>query len=150
MQLRVWLPGTGPMIRRRLPVRETMPPHELRGSLQAAMGWEAIRLFQLSIRGVTHAGPHLRGGPADVPLPGFRFRRNGKFRCIYGMHRRRERELRVEDRVSATPGKRRASERIERGSAVPRLLRLRPGFLRGPPLGHSARASAAGTMSASG
>lgn len=106
LQLKAGLPGTSPMIWRHLLVWETMPLHELHGVLRVAMGWEAIRLFQFNIRGIMHAGPHLHGEPVDVSLSDFRFWRNGKFRCIYGMHCRRERELRVEDRVSATPGKR--------------------------------------------
>ncbi|MDE0001781.1 MAG: hypothetical protein OXQ29_03700 [Rhodospirillaceae bacterium] len=53
-----------------------------------------------------HAGSHPHGGPADVSLPDFRFRPNGKFCYVCDMYCRRERELWGEDRVSATPGKR--------------------------------------------
>ena len=43
------------MIWRRVLVPETMSLHELHGVLQVAMGWEAIHLFQFSVRGVTPA-----------------------------------------------------------------------------------------------
>ncbi len=47
------------MIWRRVLVPETMSLHELHGVLQVAMGWEAIHLFQFSVRGVVHAGPYM-------------------------------------------------------------------------------------------
>ena len=56
-----------------------MSLHELHGTLQVAMGWEGIHLFQLSVRGVVHAGPYLCGQKVDLPLSDFRFRRNAKF-----------------------------------------------------------------------
>ena len=43
------------MIWRRVLAPETMSLHELHCVLQVAMGWEAIHLFQFSVRGVTPA-----------------------------------------------------------------------------------------------
>ena len=101
LQLKVRLLGISPMIWRSVLVPETMSLHELHGVHQVAMGWGAIHLFQFSVRGVVHAGPHLHGQPVDVPLSDFRFRRNAKFRYVYDMGCWSEHELRVEDRVSA-------------------------------------------------
>ena len=106
LQLKVRLLGISPMIWRRVLVPEAMSLHELHGVLQVAMGWEAIHLFQFSVRGVVYAGPCLHGQPVDVPLSDFRFRRNAKFRYVYDMGCWWEHELRVEDRMSAAPAKR--------------------------------------------
>ena len=62
------------MIWRRSPVRATTPQHELHGVLQVAMGWEATRHFQFSIRGFMHAVPQLYGGPVDVQWNFFRIK----------------------------------------------------------------------------
>ncbi len=104
LRLKARLPGIGPMIWRRLQVPETLLLHELHGVLQVATGWEAIHLFQFGIHGIIHAGPFLPGRPVDMPLSGFRFRRIAKFRYDFGCWWNHE--LRVEDRISATPGKR--------------------------------------------
>ena len=106
LQLKVRLLGISPMIWRRVLVPETMSLHELHGVLQVAMGWEGIHLFQFNIRGIMHAGPYLHDQAVDMPLSDFRFRRNGKFRYVYDMGSWWDHELRIEDRVSATPGKR--------------------------------------------
>ena len=94
------------MIWRRVLVPETISLHELHGVLQVAMGWEGVHLFQFSIRGVVHAGPHLCGQKMDLPLSDFRFRRIAKFSYVYDMRRRWEHELRVENRVSVASTKR--------------------------------------------
>ena len=94
------------MIWRRVLVPDAMSLHELHGVLQVAMGWEAIHLFQFSVRGVVYAGPCLHGQPVDVPLSDFRFRRNAKFRYVYDMGCWWEHELRVEERMSAASAKR--------------------------------------------
>ena len=106
LQLKVRLLGISPMIWRRVLVSETMSLHELHEVLQVAMGWEGIHLFQFNIRGIMPAGPYLHGQAVDMPLSDFRFRRNGKFRHVYDMGCWWDQELRMEDRVSATPGKR--------------------------------------------
>ena len=67
LQLKVRLPGISPMIWRHVLVPDAMSLHELHGVLQVAMGWEAILLFQFSVRGVVYAGPCLHGQPVDVP-----------------------------------------------------------------------------------
>ena len=93
------------MIWRRVLVPETMSLHELHGVLKVAMGWEAIHLFQFSVRGVVHAGPAF--GPAS-PWS-FPFRISGfagmrSFRYVYDMRCWWEHELRIEDRVLAGSG----------------------------------------------
>ena len=47
-QLKVWLMGVSPMIWRRLHVPPTMTLRELHGTLQVAMGWESLHLYQLA------------------------------------------------------------------------------------------------------
>ena len=106
LQIKVRLLGVSPMVWRRVLVPETMSLHELHGVLQAAMGWGGIHPFQFNIRSIMHAGPYLHGQPVDVPLSDFRSRRNGKFRYIYDTGCWWEHELRLEDHVSAVPGKR--------------------------------------------
>ncbi|MYF88672.1 MAG: plasmid pRiA4b ORF-3 family protein, partial [Boseongicola sp. SB0676_bin_33] len=83
LQLKVRLLGISPMIWRRVLVPDAMSLHELDGVLQVAMGWEAIHLFQFSVRCVVYAGPCLHGQPVDVPLSYFLFRRNAKFRYVF-------------------------------------------------------------------
>ena len=61
LQLKARLPGISPMIWRRVLVPETMPLHELHGVLQVATGWEAIHLFQFSVRGVVPADALVKG-----------------------------------------------------------------------------------------
>ena len=100
-----------------------MSLHELHGVLQVAMRWEAIHLFQFSVQGVVHTGPHLHGQPVDVPLSDFRFRRNAKFRYVYDLGGWWQHELRGENRVSAASSKRHL-QCIGGSGACPREYRL--------------------------
>ena len=77
LQLKVRLLGISPVIWRCVLVPETMSLHELHGVLQVAMGWEAIHLFQFSVRAVwtargqcgalTAACPHSRASRPRIP-----------------------------------------------------------------------------------
>ncbi|MXW86168.1 MAG: plasmid pRiA4b ORF-3 family protein [Boseongicola sp. SB0673_bin_14] len=82
LQLKVRLLGISPMIWRRVLVPYTMSLHELHGVLQVAMVWEAIHLFQFSVRGVVYAGPRLRRQPVNVPLSDFRSCTSAPFRLM--------------------------------------------------------------------
>ena len=67
------------MIWRRVLVPETMSLHELHGVLQVAMGWEAIHLFQFSVRGVTPADAMVQiGSTPHAPDQNPRARRHAQ------------------------------------------------------------------------
>jgi Plasmid pRiA4b ORF-3-like protein len=54
VQVKVWLLGISPMVWRRVLVPATFSLRDLHGVLQVAMGWEAIHLYQFSLRAVRY------------------------------------------------------------------------------------------------
>ena len=106
LQLKVRLLDISPMIWRRVLVRGSVSLRELHGVIQLAMGWEGVHhLFEFTIGGSRYVGPFLGGQSPDVPLSDFRFRRNSRFRYVYDMYCGWAREVRLEKRVPAEPGK---------------------------------------------
>ena len=70
------------MIWRCVLVPYAMSLHELHGVPRVAMEWEAIHLFQFSVRGVVYAGPCLHGKQVSVPLSDFRSGTSAPFRLM--------------------------------------------------------------------
>jgi len=63
VQIKVWLLGISPMVRRRLLVPSTCTLHELHGVIQVAMGWEGIHLYQFCLRAAAARGSCLHPHP---------------------------------------------------------------------------------------
>ena len=106
LQIKIRLLGISPMVWRRLLVPMSYTLHELHGVLQAAMGWEGLHLFELRVRGVGYGSFDLHLEDPKVSLESFGFRKNGKLAYIYDMGDWWEHEVRIEDRLEATPRKR--------------------------------------------
>ncbi len=54
VRVMVWLLGVSPMVWRRVLVPANFTLRELHGVIQIAMGWEAIHLYQFSLRAVRY------------------------------------------------------------------------------------------------
>lgn len=54
LQLKIRLLGISPMIWRRVLVPASTSLQELHGTIQAAMGWEGLHLYQFRIRAVAY------------------------------------------------------------------------------------------------
>ena len=105
-QIKIRLLGISPMIWRRVLVPASYTLHELYGVIQAVMGWEGLHLFQFKVRAVAYGSFDLMVEDPAVPLESFGFRKNGKLAYIYDMGAWWEHEVRIEDRLEATAGKR--------------------------------------------
>lgn len=68
MQVKVWLLGVSPMVWRRVLVPATLTLRELHGVFQVAMGWEALHLYQFSLRAVRYGSSELTSASPDVTL----------------------------------------------------------------------------------
>ena len=102
-QLKVWLMGVSPMIWRRLHVPPTMTLRELHGTLQVAMGWESLHLYQFVLRGVRYGSWELAARSPDVTLGDLKLRRRARFVYEYDGNVPWCHELRLEDRVERRP-----------------------------------------------
>jgi hypothetical protein len=78
LQVKMRLLDISPMIWRRVLVPIASTLQELRGVIQAAMGWEGLHLHEFRVRSARYGSPELCAGPADVTLESLRFRRNAK------------------------------------------------------------------------
>ena len=50
LQFKIWLLKVSPMVWRRILVPSTCTLRELHGTIQVAMGWEGIHLFEFCLR----------------------------------------------------------------------------------------------------
>ena len=103
LQFKVWLMGVSPMIWRRLQVSPTMTLRELHGTLQVAMGWEGLHLYQFVLRGKRHGSWQLSAASPDVTLDELCLRRRARFVYEYDLNVPWRHELRLEDRVACEP-----------------------------------------------
>lgn len=103
LQFKVWLMGVSPMIWRRLQVPPTMTLRELHGTLQVAMGWESLHLYQFVLRAKRYGSWQLSAASPDVTLEHLRLRRRARFVYEYDLNVPWRHELRLEDRVARAP-----------------------------------------------
>ena len=66
VQIKVWLLGISPMVWRRVLVPNTCTLRELHGTLQVAMGWEEIHLYQFCLRAARYGSWELSAASPEV------------------------------------------------------------------------------------
>ena len=103
LQFKVWLMGVSPMIWRRLQVPPEMTLRELHGTLQVAMGWESLHLYQFVLRAKRYGSWQLSAASPDVTLEDLKLRRRARFVYEYDLNVPWRHELRLEDRVARAP-----------------------------------------------
>ena len=104
LQLKVRLIDVSPMVWRRVLVPAAYTLQELHGTVQVAMGWEAIYLYQFKIRAVHYGSYHLGASSPQESIEHFRFRKGSKFIYKYDMGDLWQHEIRVEDGFDLQPG----------------------------------------------
>ena len=103
LQFKVWLMGVSPMIWRRLQVPPEMTLRELHGTLQVAMGWENLHLYQFVLRAKRYGSWQLSAASPDVTLEDLKLCRRARFVYEYDLNVPWRHELRLEDRVARAP-----------------------------------------------
>jgi hypothetical protein len=110
-QLRIRLDRISPMVWRRLLVSDTTTIAELHTSIQLAFGWCDDYLHQFRIHGKAYGIAYIGGtsfadDPHTVRLADFRFRTGERFFYEYNFYVPWRHELRLEQILPATPGRR--------------------------------------------
>ena len=103
VQVKVWLLGISPMVWRRVLVPATFSLRELHSVLQVAMGWEAIHLYQISLRAVRYGSSELSASSVDITLAALRLRKGNRFLYEYDLNIPWRHGIRIEDRVVRRP-----------------------------------------------
>ena len=97
LQIKFWLLGVSPMVWRSVLVRVSYTLRELHGVFQVAMGWEAIHLFQFSLRAAFYGSTGMSS--PDVTLAALRLRKGSRFLYEYDLNIPWRHEVRIEDRL---------------------------------------------------
>jgi pRiA4b ORF-3-like protein len=105
VQFRVWLLGISPMVWRRVLVSTSCSLCELHGVIQVVMGWEGIHLYQFRLRAARYGSWELSASSPEVTLAALRLRKGTRFTYEYDLNIPWRHELRVEDHLTAEPGK---------------------------------------------
>jgi hypothetical protein len=105
VQVKVWLLGISPMVWRRVLVPSTCTLRELHGVIQVAMGWEGIHLYQFCLRAARYGSSELSASSPEVALAALRLRTGARFAYEYDLNSPWRHEVRIEDHLSAEPGK---------------------------------------------
>lgn len=100
MQVKVWLLGVSPMVWRRVLVPTTLTLRELHGVIQVAMGWEALHLYQFSLRAARYGSSELTCASPDVTLTALRLRKGSRFLYEYDLNIPWRHGVRIEDRLA--------------------------------------------------
>jgi hypothetical protein len=100
MQVKVWLLGVSPMVWQRVLVPATLTLRELHGVIQVAMGWEALHLYQFSLRAVRYGSSELTSASPDVTLAALRLRKGSRFLYEYDLNIPWRHGVRIEDRLA--------------------------------------------------
>jgi hypothetical protein len=100
VQIKVWLLGVSPMIWRRVLVPATFSLRELHGVIQIAMGWEAIHLYQFSLRALRYGSSELSSSSPDTTLAALHLRKGSRFLYEYDLNIPWRHGIRIEDRVA--------------------------------------------------
>ena len=116
VQLKVWLHGISPMVWRRLLMPSTCSLRAVHGIVQVATGWEGIHLYQFCFRAQRLGSWELSASSPDVTLAALQLRRGTRFTYEYDLNIPWRHELRVEDHLTAEPG--RAYPRCTGGSGA--------------------------------
>jgi len=82
MQIKVWLLGISPMVWRRLLMPSTCTLRELHGSIQVAMGWEGVHLYQFCLRAARYGSWELSASSPEVTLAAVRLRKGARFGTV--------------------------------------------------------------------
>jgi hypothetical protein len=105
LQVKVWLLGVSPMVWRRVLVPATLTLRELHGVIQVAMGWEAIHLYQFSLRAVRYGSSDLACASPDPTLAALRLRKGSRFLYEYDLNIPWRHGVRIEDRLARQPNR---------------------------------------------
>jgi len=97
LQIKLWLLGVSPMVWRRVLVPVSYTLRELHGVFQVALGWEAIHLFQFSLRAAFYGSTGMSS--PDVTLAALRLRKGSRFLYEYDLNIPWRHEVRIEDRL---------------------------------------------------
>lgn len=100
VQVKVWLLGVSPMVWRRVLVPATFSLRELHGVIQIAMGWEAIHLYQFSLRAVRYGSSELSVSSPHMALAALRLRKGNRFLYEYDLNIPWRHGVRIEDRLA--------------------------------------------------
>src|SRR5450755_2209368 len=98
LQIKLWLLGVSPMVWRRVLVPVSYTLRELHGVFQVALGWEAIHLFQFSLRAAFYGSTGMSS--PDVTLAALRLRKGSRFLYEYDLNIPWRHEVRIEDRLA--------------------------------------------------
>jgi hypothetical protein len=98
VQVKMWLLGVSPMVWRRVLVPASISLRELHGVIQIAMGWEAIHLYQFSLRAVRYGSSELVSSSPDITLATLRLRKGNRFLYEYDLNIPWRHGIRIEDR----------------------------------------------------
>src|SRR6266851_9819023 len=99
VQVKVWLLGISPMVWRRVLIPANFSLRELHGVLQVAMGWEAIHLYQFSLRAVRYGSSELSASSPDITLAALRLRKGNRFLYEYDLNIPWRHGVRIEERL---------------------------------------------------
>jgi hypothetical protein len=105
LQLKVRLLEVSPMVWRRLLVPAATSLRELHGTIQVAMGWEGVHLFQFYLRALRYGSSELSAASADVSLESFRLRAGSRFAYEYDLNVPWRHEVRVERHIEPGAGR---------------------------------------------
>jgi hypothetical protein len=105
LQIKVWLIGISPTIRRCVLVPAAVTLRELHGVIQVAIGWEGFHLFQFCLRAVRYGSAELSTSSPDVTLAALGLRKGARFIYEYDLNIPRRHEVRIEDRLAPAAGK---------------------------------------------
>jgi hypothetical protein len=79
LQIKVWLTGISTMVLRRVLVPSSFSLRELHGTIQVAMGWEGIHLYDFQLRAGRYGSWEVAAASPDVTLAALRFRKGARF-----------------------------------------------------------------------
>ncbi len=106
LQFKIWLLKVSPMVWRRILVPSTCTLRELHGTIQVAMGWEGIHLFEFCLRAERYGSWEVSAASPNVTLAQLQLRKGARFTYEYDLNIPWEHEIRLEGRAEPETGKR--------------------------------------------
>lgn len=106
LQFKIWLLRVSPMVWRRILVSSTCTLRELHGTIQVAMGWEGIHLFEFCLRAARYGSWEVSASSPNVTLAELQLRKGARFTYQYDLNIPWEHEIRLEDRLEPKTGTR--------------------------------------------
>ena len=95
LQFKIWLLKVSPMVWRRILVPSTCTPRELHGTIQVAMGWEGIHLFEFCLRAARYGSWKLSASSPNISLADLQLRKGARFTYEYDLNIPWEHEIRL-------------------------------------------------------